>query len=189
MIISCAGSLAHFSYTRIPINSNINKVIQVYIDQDFSTDDRLAIDNALNDWNYALNNYIHFQVVSIDFDMNPTDIKNITDDGGLGFLKIDSHSPFIPPSTTGRVLAFTDRIGGHFVFVIRDRLKSELLLEDSVRHEIGHALGSVHSVGDRSLMSPRISKDYDQCIDQETMIKVAYANGLDSSKLNYCVYE
>jgi len=160
----------------------------VYIDEDFSTSDKVSIDNALNDWNYALNNYIRFQVVSTTFDMAPDDIKHIRETSSLVVLKIDSSSTFIPVSKPGTtVMAFTT--AQRLVYVIRDRFDDQQQLEEVIRHEVGHSLGSTHSVRYDVLMSVVFTRSYEQCVDRDAVERVAKAWRLNVNQLNYCSYE
>ena len=191
LIVSLSGcviSLPHYTYTRNPINETVGTIIPVYIDTSFSARDQVSIDNALNDWNYALNNYIRFQVVSTTFDMEPSDIARIRETSALVILKIDSSSYMIPISKPGTtVMAFTTP--QRLVYVIRDRFDDQQQLEEVVRHELSHALGAGHSIRCDVLMSVIFNRDYEQCVDYDAIEKVAKAWRLPVNRLNYCSYE
>ena len=148
--------------------------------------DQLAIDNAINSWNYALNGMIRLQVVSTNFDMGPSEIREVMKEG-LAILKINGNSGMIPQAHEGtQILAFTNQLGGHLIFVIHDRFEDEQKLEEVMRHEISHALGAKHLTG--GLMNPLFDRDHYQCIDQETAEAVAKFQGIEVNRMNWCVY-
>ena len=198
LVIGCSH-LPSFIYTHTQAYDGGTKVINVYIDKDFTENDMLKIGAALDDWNYALNNYIRFNIVSTKFDMEPSILKTIMSSNGLMILKIDSNSSFIPkPDTDGVVLAFTDMVSRHVIMVIRDRFdnpnyevandKNGLTL--AMRHELGHVLGLKHILSStKTLMAPKLTLEYDQCIDKTTIEAVAKEQHLNVHRLNYCTYE
>ena len=181
-------TMPQFTYTHAPIYQGQSKVIEVFVDKQFSDDDKVSISNALNDWNYALNGYERFQIVLLDFDMVVSDIRRA--ERGVLILRIDSRSRFIPKSDVdGTVVdAFTDKIGGHLIYVVRDRISGQTVLENVLRHEIGHTLRTRHIMDSKSLMNPVLSPVYSRCIDYATMKSVAKEQGLNISHLRYCRY-
>ena len=187
LFVGCYASLPHYTYTRNPASEATGRIIDVYLDTTFSTEDKLSIDNALSDWNYALNNYIRFQVVSTTFDMEPSDIIKIGQSHALVILKINRNSSLIPPAKVGRVMAFTYPNGP--IYIIRDRFDDQKELEEVVRHETGHYLGSPHSPRWDVLMSVVFTRDYEQCVDYDAIVRVAKAWRLPINRLNYCSYE
>ena len=178
-LASCL-SLPHYSYTAKSPNIT-QEIINVQIDKTFNMDDKLAIDDALAAWNYALNGLIEFRVVSDAFDMEPSQINN----EDLLFLRINSSSTFIPGSTT---LAFTNFIGGREIFIISDRLKDRSL-KGIAMHEIGHALGGRHTLDERHLMSIHYDAAWMQCIDEQAIQSVAAYQHLDADRMNFCIYQ
>lgn len=188
--LSACNLTPNYYYTRIPPNPTIKTIITVRIDKTFSYDDKVGIDNALNTWNYALNNYIAFRVVSTDFDMEPDDIKHAYMENSLLILKIDSSNSIVPSSKTGGdVMAFTNEVGGRQIFVVRDRIWDEKTLYDVMLHEIGHSLGCDDLHNKRALMNAQLYTDYAQCVDYDAVVQVAKYQRLDPAHLNYCVYE
>jgi hypothetical protein len=199
LLLTGCSHLPTYIYTHAPVYAGPHRDIAVYIDKDFTEDDMLKIGAALDDWNYALNNYIVFHVVSTKFDMEPETLKRIISSNGLMILKIDSHSSFVPKSDTGDgiVLAFTDMVSRNVIMVVRDRFdnpnygvandKNGLTL--AIRHELGHVLGVHHILQDKTLMAPKLTLAYDQCIDKTTIEAVAKEQRLNVHDLNYCTYE
>lgn len=195
LMIFCIGCSGHHSYhyTNLPPNTSTIEIIPVYIDVRFGQADRIAIDNSLNAWNYALNNYIKLEVISYTFDMDPNDIKAALSNNGILIMRINSHNPIIPPSTDENtmVLAFVDRVGGNLFYVVRDRITNDQLQQITL-HELGHIMGCCssqnHHLYDTSLMNKFYNSEYMRCIDKATIIEVAAFRKLDPTKLNYCVF-
>ena len=176
-----------YNYTHNPAIAAPERTITVRIDRNFSLDDKTAIDDALMAWNYALNNYIVFKVISTDFNMQPSEIN----DGSLLIMKIDHNSYLIPVSDNpgADVLGFIPNLGSKHMYIIRDRIVDELQLKEIVMHEIGHFFYVKHTDDAKSLMYGQLFIAYQQCIDKYTIEKVAKIEGLDINKLNYCSYD
>jgi hypothetical protein len=174
------------TYTTIPI-----KTINIWIDKDFGGEDQLSIDNAIAQWNYALNGYIHLNVVSTKFDMEPEIIKTVLNGGGWLLLKIQEPNPMIDdgPTDNGNpkyyTLAWANAIGGNRVYFIRNRLKNEWMTGVTL-HEIGHLLGAEHDKV--YLMQPHFNWEDYRCVDYEALKRVATYQQLPFNRLNYCVY-
>jgi hypothetical protein len=190
LLPACSSVLPRYAYTRHPYNTEHTRIIEVWVDKDFSEPDKILVDNSLRAWTFALNGYIEFQIVSTSFDLEPSDIKRIQESGGIAIMKIDSKSGLIPSPDDGEgtVLAFT--INRHWIYMIRDRQTTDRMFQQVLMHEEGHTLRSAHIKSiHHSLMNPNYSDAYCQCIDYWTILLVSQAQGLDITKLNYCVYE
>ena len=167
------------------------RVIPIWIDKDFGEADDVAIQAALDQWTYALNGYITFDVKSTKFNMEDSVLHDVRAGRAWVFLKVDSQNEFIKQqdSSNGRemhiVLACTDRIGGHTLYVVRDRITNQQVT-GIMMHEIGHLLGANHFPG--SLMDPAFEEDNTRCVDLMTLEQVAYYQRLDYHRMNYCVY-
>jgi hypothetical protein len=188
---ACSSVLPHYAYTRHPYNTEHAKIIPVWVDKNFGQADLILVQSALDGWNYALNGYIKFEIVSSTFDMELSEIRRINTEHGVAILKIDSTSKLIPPANDGdnTVLAFT--VGHRWVYMIRDRERDDRMFRGVLLHEEGHTLsaGHISRALHNSLMNPNYSDAYNQCIDYWTMLVVSQMQGLDSTKLNYCTYE
>jgi len=173
-------------YTPIPV-----KTINIWIDKDFGEGDQIAIDDAIKQWNYALNGYVKLEVVSTKFDMEPEIIRTVLNGGGWLLLKIQEPNSMIddgpvengvPKSYT---LAWANAIGGNRIYFIRNRLKNEWMVGVAL-HEMGHLLGAQHD--DVYLMAPHYNWEDYRCVDYEALKRVAEYQHIPMSKLNYCVY-
>lgn len=177
-----------FHYTQNPSASTAIKTVNIWIDQDFSETDKLAMDDAINQWNFALNGSIKLQVVSTNFNMEPDIINRVLVQGdGWLFLKINGKSPFVHDTGAGHTLAFVNEVGsnGNRIYFVRDRFLSDAVHGISL-HEIGHLLGAQHD--DVYLMKPHYNwYDY-RCVDKHTMEEVAAYQHISMDKVNYCVY-
>lgn len=162
------------------------RVIPVWVDKNFGTADQLAIDDAIHQWNYAMNGYVVLKVVDTNFDMEVDKITQQVAQGGWLFMRIRSDNKMIPDQKDKGywTIGFTERLGGSHMYLVRDRIQNEDVFGITL-HEIGHLMGSDH-VGER-LMYPHYSRARFQCIDYDTMKTVAKWWHLDLNKLNYCV--
>lgn len=176
--------LGHYTYTNKPYHATI-RTIPIWVDKNFGNLDQLSIDDAIHQWNYALNGYIKLIVVDTHFDMEINKIEERNRTNGWFFLKIDSKNTMIPSTEEGyKTIGFCDRIGGKFMYIVRDRLSNEEVF-GVVLHEAGH-LGGVDHVGE-DLMYKHYSLAGYQCIDYETIKAVSLYQGLPVNELNYCV--
>ncbi len=161
------------------------KSYHIYVDREFGEADKVSIMQAVEQWNFALNGYIKIDIVEWNFQMLPSQIKEGMENNGWFFLKIDSHSKFLPDTKIGKiVLAYCDKILGTRMFMIRDRMGNEDV-QPIVLHEIGHLLGAEH-VG-HQLMYPYYGKERFRCVDWESINFVARQQHLDVNNLNYCI--
>lgn len=184
--MSCAHGPMPFHYVHsAPMSQPALKVIPIWIDSGFGEADRIEIDDAIRQWNYALNGYVHLEVVSWNFNMEPSIIQKVMHGGGWLILKIDSHSTFVHDAPNHFTLAFADSVGGNRVYFIRDRIQNEWMTGLAM-HELGHLLGAQHNGQD--LMQANYNWETFRCIDQATVTQVADYLHLPASRLNYCVY-
>ena len=193
MLLACVVSLdcgpapqTSFHYINSPAIAYPYKTINIWVDKNFGEADRISIDDAITQWNYALNGSIKLRVISYDFDMEPSILNDVVVKGeGWLFLKIDHRSNLYHDAPDGHVLAFVNDIGGNRIYFIRDRMINEYM-RGVAMHEIGHLLGARHDKV--YLMQPYYKFEYYRCIDQETVHMVAEYEHLSESHLNYCVY-
>lgn len=179
--------LGRYSYVQRPLYTGQPvRTIPIWIDKDFGEADKVAIDDAIRAWNYAMNGYIKLDVVDMSFDMEIDKIVRQVNSGGWLFMKIRSDSKLIPTQKTPGywTIGFTEQLGGHHLYLVRDRLANEDVFGVTL-HEIGHLMGSDH-VGDR-LMYPHYSRARFQSIDYVTITAVANYFKLPVEDLNYCV--
>lgn len=178
--------LGGYEYTHQPAYQGAaKKIVPIWVDKNFSAIDQVNIKNAIDSWNYALNGYIKLEIVDLQFDMEVDKILQQVKQGGWLFMKINSDSLLVPSSRPGyHVIGFTERVGGHHLYLVRDRL-GDVDIYGVTLHEIGHLLGSDH-VGKR-LMYPHYTRAMYQCIDWETIVEVSKYQELDVSKLNFCI--
>jgi len=194
IIVGCAGvtlnpsnpKLGLYHYTHVPVFEEAPiREIPIWIDINFGEADKLAIDDAINAWNFAMNGYVKLKVVDTKFDMEIDKIVTQVNSGGWLFLKVDSKNKMVPINDKGYwTIGFCEQVGGHHMYLVRDRLGNDDVYGVTL-HEIGHLMGSGH-VGQR-LMYPHYSRARFQCIDYDTMVKVSAFFDLELRNLNYCV--
>jgi len=178
-----------FTYTKTPSTYiSHKKVLPVYIDGSFSTEDQTAILGVIQEWNQALNGYIVLDVVSRSLDVSVESdqamkmVMSAKNSHGLMIIRIDSTAMFIPKDDWNTDYAWTTV---NETYLIRDRIQDEQV-SFIVRHEIGHYLGWYHSHQLGTLMDEHYNEAIQACIDQVTMQRIADENGLDIGSLNYC---
>lgn len=192
LAIGCAGHAGEFQYINAGGFSPVPlKVIKLYVDKNFGAADQLAIDDAIMQWNYALNGYVKLQVESTSFDMEAETLQRcmVTDRCWL-IMRTDSHNPMVDSldkTKKGKsyTLAWANEIGGNRMWVIRDRVANNWMTGIAL-HEMGHLLGAEHD--DVYLMQPMFNWEQARCVDYEALKRVAAYQHLPMDKLNYCVY-
>jgi len=185
ILIGCGiRSSSTYYYIHSPEAVSLKKVIKIYVDHDFGNGDKSEILKGIDQWNFAMNGQIKLEVVDWNFMKQPS----LLVDGEKWFImKIDSRSKFKPADTSEAfTLAFCERIGGHLMYIIRDRIGNSDV-KGITMHELGHLLGSDH-VG-KYLMYYRFQHSRYNCVDYASAESVARAQGLDMGSMNYCIYE
>lgn len=192
MALACCTCLAHtpmpYHYVNVGAGPTVPlKVIPIWIDANFGQADQLAIDDAIMQWNYALNGFVRLEVRSTRFDMELNVLETVMKGGGWLILKIDSHSEFVHDDPLHRhfTLGFANAIGGNRVYLIRDRIQNEWVT-GLMLHEMGHLLGAIHDGHD--LMQPNYKWEDFRCIDSEALTQVANYQHIPAGRLNYCEY-
>lgn len=163
------------SFCTIPKNQCDNsRIITGHISDDFSSDEKKAIRDGIDEWNYVLNGQYG---------------KEIT------FLKARNQDKVARNEHTIIAYAFADRIGGNIIYFVPDRQIWQdnkyrdwniLDFKSITLHEMGHALGLEHST---NLMVPGYTGSNYDCVDDETIIKFAQKNNLNAVNLRpdpYC---
>lgn len=188
--LSCAArgpQPFHYTHTMGSVHNPV-RVIPIWVDGTFGDMDKLAIDDSVNQWNYALNGYVRLEVKTYTFNMGQGDILDALRDGGWLILKITSAHPKVlelDGPASRRTLAWADSIGGYRIFVIRDRVPNDWMA-GVMLHEMGHLLGAIHD--NVYLMQPMFNWAEYRCVDYQALKLVAEYQHLDVENLNYCVY-
>lgn len=184
--MSCAHGPMPYHYVRsAPDNVQALRVIPIWIDKNFGEADRISLEDAIDQWNYALNGYVQLRVVSWNFDMETSVVERVMHGGGWMILKIDSNSTFTHDAPNHWTLAFANDIGGNRIYFIRDRIQNNWMTGLAM-HEMAHLLGAKHDGQD--LMQATFDWETFRCVDQATVSEVADYLHLPMSRLNYCVY-
>lgn len=162
---------------RYPINDN--KVeINIYIDKEFSKEDVIEIRRGIEEWNYAMSGAVVLSVVSEEFNMEVSTIK----EGGWFILKTDSIRKSREDSLGHYILGYVNKVGGNYLSIVSDRVQWNLKM--IVMHEIGHLLGIKHT--ERGLMLSEFVWDEFKCIDVVTMKEFGKIYRINLDKLRYC---
>lgn len=176
------------------------QMIPVYIDTNFSKEDKVSIQKSISEWNNSLNGQIIIQIQSFDFDMEPYKIEEILHNKGWMILQTSIKHGGIPDEEQYKqcmkekqkdcyhTIAWADKLGGSTIKIVKERVNLDTLYYITL-HEIGHLLGAEHVEDKRSLMYAHFTSDSYLCIDFQTVAQVAVFNQLNVSGLNYCIRE
>jgi hypothetical protein len=193
--VGCADAphLGLYHYIRAPaaVGQGV-KIYPVYVDKDYGEADQLAIQQALEQWNFAFNGQAKFVIVDSQFDMQPGLLELTVQTNAFLILKVSSRNDMvnnvdgIAAGECGHgyyAVGFTPG-GSHHVYLVRDRLANRDI-KYIIMHELGHTLGARHR-GD-GLMSVPYHQEAYQCVDQMTVLQVAEHEQLQPDHMNYCV--
>ena len=176
------GPVAHnYRYTRMA-GGILLRTIPIYVTRDIGEADRVAIQQAIEQWNYALNGNVILEVVSWKYIGEIDEMKQIHQDHGIIIQTLTGVQAF-QHNKGERTLAFVNDVGGWVIYMIRERIANDDV-KSVLLHEVGHILGAYHREHD--LMQPIFDADNYHCIDLETLKQVAERQGFDYRKGNYC---
>ena len=159
----------------------------IYIDNSFSVKDKESISVAVQKWNEALNGYFILKIVSTNFNMEMSTLQLAGAGKAYLIIKVDRYNKLIRPMDTPTTvtLGIANRIGGNFIYIVRDRL-GEADIMGLTLHELGHILGAHHT--EKHLMSPMYSLTEFSCVDKDAVKQVAEYWHLPMIKMSYCLY-
>jgi predicted Zn-dependent protease len=183
LMMGCAPRTALHYYIHAGDGKTVEvKYYPIYVDKDFGEADKVAIAQAVEQWNFSLNGQVRLAVVDWNFMMEPSLLK----ENAWYILRVDSSCTFKPTDTpTDRTLAWANKLGGNYIYMIRDRMWNEDV-KGIAMHELGHLLGSDH-VG-TYLMYYRFNRNRYDCVDYASAESVSSSQHL-KGKMNYCVHE
>lgn len=167
-----------------PKDPHLNTLhFSVWIDKDFSSQERFLIEEGLGDWNQALNGYLDFQIVDDRIEVTDATIDKVkTEHLSVLFIQ-QAHNPVVGSDT----IAFADGIPGHIVTIYSDRF-AHVAGRQVVAHELGHILGARHNTVPHSLMNENGFVMQSPCIDGATMKEVvAEHQWMGLKYTNYCL--
>jgi len=162
--------------------------LTVYVDQDFTRDERERIGLGLRQWNHVLNGLVRFRVSLLPEDPSEQTLTQLRRSGAWIVAKVDSRHPAARERTALAMTVGGGRLGsrgGGFVYVIGDRFAMRDLTAVML-HELGHVLGAGHDPHGH-LMAPVYDRNNGHCIDRGAVAMVASAQHLPLEQLNWCV--
>lgn len=194
---SCVAPVQYKAvYTISPYIRNENApIINIYIDRSFSQNEKLAIDNGINNWNYVLNGQMILKVVDYNVLPSPENIQAIKSSGNIIIIQANETDPNIPKQVNNNdcqkknncliTLAWADSVGGNLIYIIKRRVMADNV-EYIVMHELGHVFHLSHQEDENSLMYRIYTKLGYLCVDFLSAKLVAEQYNLDVNRINYC---
>ena len=170
-------------YTSHPSPASTGRVVDLFVDRDFSDHERDRLLSAMRQWNYVLNGFVQFRARVLPGDPQPMMLAQIRRSGGWVIARVDSRHPVARQGEGTHALAVTTGNRGGFVYVISDRIGNRDLT-GVIMHEFGHVLGAGHD--GYGLMAPVYNASMGRCIDQDAVALVARAQRLPMNSLNWC---
>jgi hypothetical protein len=182
LMMGCVGRPSTpFVYLSVPEEAAVSPkvVYHLYVEDEFSGEDKAAISAAVGHWNFALNGYVKIEIVSLTYKFG-----DVIGPDDWTIVKIDHSNGKIKDGKRWRQLAFADKVGGKHLWIVRDRIKDSWMV-GIVLHELGHLLGASHEGKD--LMQPHFVENGYVCVDEETLKQVAQHQQIPFKKLNFCI--
>ncbi|HYD07632.1 MAG TPA: hypothetical protein VEC60_17990 [Reyranella sp.] len=170
-------------YTSRPSPVSAGRVIDLYVDTDFSEHEKQSLVSAMRQWNYVLNGFVWFRARMLPVNPEPALLAQIRRSHGWVIARVDSRHPVARSGEGTHALAVTTGSRGGFVYVISDRMGNRDFT-GVMMHEFGHVLGAGHD--GFGLMAPVYSAAMGRCIDQDAVALVARAQRLPMNHLNWC---
>ena len=170
-------------YTTRPSPVSTGRVLDLYVDRDFSDGERQHLLSAMRQWNYVLNGFVQFRARLLPNDPTPAMLAQIRRSGAWVVARVDSRHPVAQHGEGTHALAVTTGDRGGFVYVISDRIGNRDLT-GVIMHEFGHVLGAGHD--GYGLMAPVYNAAMGRCIDQGAVALVARSQRLPMNQLNWC---
>lgn len=168
-------------YTQAPYGLT-RRIIPIYIDASFGEADKVALEQGIQQWNYALNGNVILKVENWHYELGIMETTELFHRHGFIIVNINSIHALVRDKKS-TILAFADSVPGKAIYFIRDRIKNEDMTNITL-HEIGHVLGANHR--DHNLMDPTYNPNSYRCIDFDTLHQVADQLGFDPKLGNYC---
>lgn len=190
IITSCVSTAPIIRYN-IPVQlPNLHKTI--YVDHNLDPSQKKAVARALDDWECASNDMIHFDV---KWDTSEEDELFLPDPRFYIIIKnVDSYDRDIVKSdaimrqqgkteTTIGLYTRNDE-GIPLILLVNDRLNDYLYL-GTLEHELGHSLGLEHETDKNSIMYPNINEG-PRMITKVDLKDFCKLYSCDADKLKVC---
>ena len=180
LIALCLVGCLSPSYTHNAAPKSASIYVPVYI-TDAYPDVRRELIGAVSEWNNALNSHIVLVVSPDDI----VDFRRAQEENAIVIKMVSVGEPMLANAHLSGAMGLTDiwgtKIPAAVIYIVNTL--SPKTARHILLHELGHTMGADDK--DYSLMQLHYSVEY-CCIDKDTMMQVANANGWDIRSLNWC---
>lgn len=127
----------------------------LYVDDRFTDEEILIIEQAANEWKQRTKNVFDFKLIT---NVNKSILPALSDSAGIYFYKISTREEISQikddDSEEGYTLGLYDLkiIGTPTIFLVPSRINGFIRYRAVVEHEMGHSLGLNHSDNPKDLM-------------------------------------
>lgn len=154
----------------------------IYVDNNFTSDEKLAIEEAAKAWNDSTNGHAHVELV----------YENLDDDDD------DSHVKMVSVNQNDIRLEFSEDLGEHKNYYKGFHLKTEILIRNDtgfehdefrrvVIHELGHYFGVPHISEPSAIMYAKHGSRQANCLTRADVEAYATYQQIFTGGMSWCL--
>jgi hypothetical protein len=156
-------------------SAELSSKIPMHLTGGLSGYERAKILLAVNDWNFALNGPVRFELLE-----NPT----AASDPSVWIIAADRSPPSTRASNSGFAIAHTMRLNAGGIVIVHVAELANRDLAGVMRHELGHVLGLDHQPG--GVMDATYTAHGMACVDRASAERVRARLAVDGPSARGC---